>query len=120
MRTVSPGECNFSILERNQTMVGNGHSVSIAAKIFENLFRSAEWAFAVNNPIIAVEVTDEGMKRLRIRKMLLLAVKTDFPCSKSLLEGIYNLSSKNLPEYPLGQKEPITRICRHPALMIKR
>src|SRR3974377_2098256 len=115
MRTVSPGECHFSILEGNQAMVGNGHSMGVAAEIFENLFRPAEWAFAVNHPIIAVEVTDEGMKRLRIRKMLLLAVKTDFPCSKSLLEGIYNLSSKNLPEYPVGQNEPIKRITRTPA-----
>ena len=119
MRTVSPGKCNFSILERNQAMVGNGHSMSIAAEIFENLLWPAEWAFAVNHPMVAVEVTDEGMKRLRIRKILQLAVKTDLSFSKSLLEGIYNLSSKNLPEYPLGQKEPIARIRRHPALMIK-
>jgi len=120
MRTVSPGECNFSILERNQAMVGNGHSMSVAAEIFENLLGPAERAFAVNHPIVAVEVTDEGMKGLRIRKMLQLTVKTNLSFSKSLLKGIYNLSPKNLPEYPLRQKEPITRIRRHPALKIKR
>ena len=116
MRTVSPGERNFSILERNQAMVGNGHSMSVAAEIFENLLRPAERAFAVNHPIVAVEVANEGMKGLRIRKMLQLSVKADFPFSKSLFEGIYNLSSKDFPECPLRQKKPIARIRRHPAL----
>ena len=120
MRTVSPGEGNFSILERNQAMVGNGHSMGVAAEIFENLLRPAEWAFAVNHPIVAVEVANEGMKGLRIRKMLQLSVKADFPFSKSLFEGIYDLSSKDLPECPLRQKKPIARIRRHPALVIKR
>ena len=113
MRAISPGECHFSILERDQAMVGNGHSMSIAAEIFENLLRPAEWAFAVNDPLVAVEVTDEGMKGLRIRKMLQLTVKADLSFSKSFFEGIYNLSSKDLPEYPLRQKKPIARIRRH-------
>ena len=101
-------------------MVGNGHSMGVAAEIFENLLRPAEWAFAVNHPIVAVEVANEGLKRLRIGKMLQLAIKADFPFSKSLLEGVLNLSSKNLPECTLRQKEPIARIRWHPALMIKR
>ena len=104
MRTVSPCEGNFSVLERNQAMVGNGHSMGVAAEIFENLLTPAEWGFAVNHPIVAVKVADEGMKGLRIRKMLQLTVKPDFPFSKSLFQGIYNLSSKNFPEYPLRQK----------------
>ena len=120
MRAVSPGECNFSILKRNQAMVGNGHSMGVAAEIFENLLRPAEWALTVNNPIVAIEVVNEGMKRLRIRKMLQLAVTADLPFSKSLLEGIFDLSAKYLPECTLRQKEPIAWIRMHPALMIKR
>jgi len=120
MGPVSPGECNFSVLERDQAMVGNGHSMGVAAEIFENLLWPAEWAFAVNNPMVAVEVANEGMKGLRIRKMLQFSVEADFPFSKSRFKGIYDLSSKDLPERPLRQKKPIAWICRHPALVIKR
>ena len=120
MRTVSPGKSNFSILKRDQAMVGNGHSMRVAAEILENLLRPAERAFTVNYPIVAVEVTDEGMKGLRIRKMLQFSVKTDLSFSKSFFESINNLSSKNFPEYPLRQKEPVAWIRRHPAPMIKR
>ena len=62
MRAISPGECHFSILERNQAMVGNGHSMRVAAEIFKNLLRSAERAFAINNPMGAVEVANEVPK----------------------------------------------------------
>ena len=101
MRAVSPGECNFSILERNQAMVGNGHSMSVAAEIFENLLRPAEWALAMNHPIVVVEVANEGVKRLRIGKMFQLTVKPDLSFSKRLLKGVLNLSSKDLPQCPL-------------------
>ena len=120
MRAVSPGERNLSVLERDQAIVGNGHSMGVAADIFENLLRPAEWGFAVNNPVVVLDVANEGMKRLRIRKMLQLSVKADFPFSKSLFEGIYELSSKDLPQCPLRQKKLMAKIRRHPALMIKR
>ena len=119
MRTVSPSECNFSVLERDQAMVGNGHSMGVAAEIFENLLRPPEWPFAVNHPMGAVEIVNEGAKRLRIRKMLQFSVKADFPFSKSLLEGIYDLSSKYLPECIFRKKESILWIRRQPPLVIE-
>ncbi len=107
MRAVSPGERNISILEGDQAMVGNGHSMGIAAEIFENMFRTAEWAFTVNDPMVAIEVANKGMKRLRVRKKLQITVKADFPFSKCLLEGVLKLSPENLTECILRQKEPI-------------
>ena len=77
MHPVSPAEGNLSILKRDQAIVGNGNTMSVAAEIFDYVFRTSEWAFAVNNPLVPVDVTNEGMKRLRIRKMLQLSVKTD-------------------------------------------
>jgi hypothetical protein len=118
--TVSPGECNISTLKRDQTMVGNGHSMGVAAEIFENMFRTAKWPFTVYYPVFTLEIANEGIKRLRIRKMLQLAVKADFAFGESLLEGVLNLSAKSFPERLLRQKVLMARIRRHPALMIKR
>ena len=66
MRPVSPGKCNFSILKRDQAMVGNSHSMGIAAEIFENMFRTAEGALAVDDPIVAIEIANEVIKHLWI------------------------------------------------------
>ena len=101
-------------------MVGNGHSVSVAAEIFENMLRSAKWAFTVNDPMVAVDVANESMKRLRIREMFQFSVETDLAFRKSFFEGIYNFPSKDLPQCTFRQKEPVAGIRRHPALMIKR
>ena len=66
MRPISPGECDFSILKRDQAMVGNGHSMGVAAEIFKNLFWTAEWLLAVNNPFVAIKVAKEGIKHFGI------------------------------------------------------
>ena len=70
MRPVSPAECNLSIGKGNQAVVGNGHSMGIAADIPKNIFRAAERSFAVNDPVVPEQLTDKGVKRLRVRKML--------------------------------------------------
>ena len=98
MRPVSPGECNISILKRDQAMVGNGHSMCVAAEIFKNMFRTAEWALAVDDPVIAIEIANEGIKRLGIRKMLQFAIKLNLPFGESLSEGVLNFASKGLSE----------------------
>ena len=117
MRPISPAEGNISILKRDQAMVGNGHSMGIAAEISKNIFRTAKWRFAVNHPVVAEELADEGLKSLRVRKMLQFAVKADFAFGEGLHEGVFDLPSKNLSEHPLGKKE--LRICRHPTLMVE-
>jgi hypothetical protein len=37
--------------------------MGVAAEIFESLLWPAEWPFAVNHSIVAIEVINEGMKR---------------------------------------------------------
>jgi hypothetical protein len=49
--------------------------------------------------------------------MLKVSVKADLTFGECLVEGVLDLSSKDLPQHPLGQKEP--RICMHPVLMIE-
>ena len=116
MRPVSPAEGNISILKRDQAMVGNSHSMGIAAEISKNIFRAAKWRFAVNHPVVAEELADEGLKSLRVRKILQFAVKADFAFGESVLEGVLNLPSKNRSKHPLWKKE--LRVCGHPVLMI--
>jgi len=77
MRPVSPAECDISILERDQAIVGNGHSMGVAAEIAENIFRAAEGRLAMDDPVLAVEFADEGTKSLRVGKVLQFPVKAD-------------------------------------------
>ena len=66
MCAISPGEGNYPIFERNQAIVGNGYTMGVAAEVFENVFRPAKWPFAVNYPIVAVEIANEVIEHLWI------------------------------------------------------
>lgn len=66
MGAVSPSECDIAIGKRNQAMVGDGHSMSVAAEIAKNIFRAAKRAFAMDHPVMAEELTDKGVKQLRV------------------------------------------------------
>ena len=65
MGPVSPPEGNLPIHKGDQAMVGNGHSMGVAAEIPENIFRAAEGPFAVHDPVVGIESADEGVKSLR-------------------------------------------------------
>ena len=50
-------------------------------------------ALSVNDPVVTVEIANESIKRLWIRKMLQLSVKANFTFGESLPEGVLNLCS---------------------------
>jgi hypothetical protein len=117
---VSPVECDLSIGERNQAMVGTGHTMGVAAEILENVFRAAERPFAVDDPVVMEHLTDKGVKRLRIRKMLQLAMESDRALSESVLESLRELASEYATQRVSGQKKVVMQFCENPALMVER
>ena len=119
MGAVPPAKCHISIGKGDQALVGNGHAMCVAAEIAENIFRTAEWPFAVNDPVAAEHFTDEGVKRLRVRKMLQFAMKLDFALGERLLERFRELSSEYAPKHLLRHKEAMAGTPAHPALMIE-
>jgi hypothetical protein len=118
MSPVSPAEGNLSIFERDQAVVGNGHSMRVTAEIAEYMLRAPEWPFDVKDPVLAIEFADEGVKGLRVREMLQFAVKADLALGECLVEGILHLPSKHSAKRLLGQKEPVA-LCSYPAPVIE-
>ena len=119
MGAISPAECDIPIPKRNQAMVGNGHSMRVAAEISENIFRTTERSFTVNDPFVSEELTDKAVKCLRVGKMLQFAMEADFAFGESVFESCPEFPSKEFGKYLLWQKEAIAWIDGHPALMIE-
>ena len=59
------------------------------------------------------------MKRLRVRKMLQLAVEADFAFGESVLQSFPEFGSKYSLQHLFREKEAIAWIHAHPALMIE-
>ncbi len=106
MRPVSPAKCDLPVRKGNQAAIGNGYSMCVAAKIAENIFRAAEGPFAVDDPVVTEQLTDKGVKRLRVRKMLQFAMEAEFALGESILESLRESLARNTsPSTFCGRKK---------------
>lgn len=108
---------DFVIGEGDEAMVGDGHSMCVAAKVEENMLRSAEGRFAVDDPIVSEQLPDEAGERLRLGERLELAVETDLAVGEGVLQSCDKLAPKDAAEDFDGKKEGIARM--NPAFVIE-
>src|ERR1017187_8380221 len=122
-------------------MIGDGDAVGVACQIVEHIPRSAEGAFAVDDPLLTKERPQErGKGLLRVQraeagvsrqpppvergKGLLrgqraeAAGKHQLALMKGVLQAVDELATKDTAEYDHGQEERVTRV--DPALVIER
>lgn len=85
VRGVPPTEGDVVVGQREESMVGDGNSMCIAAEVAQNMLGTAEGPFTVDDPIVAVELPDERMESLRFREELELSVEAEFALSKGAL-----------------------------------
>jgi hypothetical protein len=72
---VLPKEGDALLVERYETMVGDGDAVSVAGQIVENVFRSTEGSLGIDDPLLSEELAQEPAEALRSGKLLERAVK---------------------------------------------
>jgi len=59
---VFPAKRDPIILERNQSMVGDGDAVRIASEIVQNMLGTAEWWLGVDDPVLVEELAEKVSK----------------------------------------------------------
>jgi hypothetical protein len=47
---VFPAKRNLAVLERQETLVGDGYPMGVAAEVFDHLLRATEGRLGVNHP----------------------------------------------------------------------
>ena len=70
VRIVFPEKRDPIILERNQSMVGDGDAVRIAGEIVQNMFRTSEGWLGVDHPVFAEEESQERVESAGLSKTL--------------------------------------------------
>ena len=60
---IPPSECYFSILEANETAIGNCNTMGISAEIAQHLLGPAERRFQIDDPAQGEQLTDETLKQ---------------------------------------------------------
>jgi hypothetical protein len=67
---ISPPEGNAFAIEGDESVVGDGDTMSIPAEIADDLFRPAEGGLGINNPILPKQRSEERREVFRFRQVV--------------------------------------------------
>jgi hypothetical protein len=102
---VPPAECNFIILEANETMIGNRDPMRICPEIPKHLFGSAERGLAIYDPAPSEQLTEEAAKHSGLRPASEQAVEPQLSGSVSFPEALDKLAAENFVEHIFREEE---------------
>ena len=102
---VSPAEGNLAVLLADQTVIGDGHPVGVAAEITENMLRATKGWFAVNHPVVAKQGAEERGESLGIGQKLEVPVEAELAVGEGLLQSINELAAEDSTQHLPGEKE---------------
>ena len=95
---------DLSIGERDQSVVGDGHTVGVAAQIVHHIFRATEGTFQIDHPILSIEWPQPSGEGLGLRQKLQVSVEVELAILKGLLESVDELAAKNFLQHFLGKE----------------
>src|ERR1700746_1734197 len=98
-------------------MVGDGHTVSVAAEIVQQIFGATEGRFQVDHPVLSVQWPQPGSEDLGLRQKLQLSLEVELAILESLLKSVDELAAKDFTQHPFGKKVVVSRT--NPAGVIK-
>ena len=107
VRGVSPAEGDLVLGKGNEAMVGDGNAMRIAAQVIEDMLRTPERPFAVNDPVLAEELPQEAGERLLLCEEPKVAVEADLALGESALQSCDELASEDAAEHLDRKKEEI-------------
>jgi len=106
---VPPAKGNLIMVKRDQTVVGDGDAVGVAAEILQNMFGAAKRWFAIDDPILPEEWPQEGRKGFRVGQKLEVPLEYQRAVGKGTLETSHELAAKDATENRDRQEEGIAR-----------
>src|SRR6516165_8893940 len=102
---VAPAKGDLVVGQRNQAMVGDSNTVSIAAEILEHILRATEGWFGVDNPVFAEERTQPSREELGMGERREFSRKVQLVALEGMLQAGDELATKHAPQYGDGKEE---------------
>jgi len=106
----------LAVLQADQTVIGDGHPVGVAAEIAEHRLRATKGWFAVNHPVVAEQGAEERSESLGVGQKLEVPVEAELAVREGLLQSIHELAAEDSTQHLPGEKE--ARAGVDPALVI--
>ena len=85
-------------------MVGDGHTVSVAAQIVQHICGATEGTFQVDHPVLSIQWPQPGGEDLGLSEEFQICLEAKLAILKSLLERIDKFAAKDFTQHPFGKK----------------
>src|SRR5205814_1888415 len=85
-------------------MVGDGHTMSVAAQILQHIFGTTKGTFQVHHPVLSVEWPQPGSEDLGLGEKLQVSLEAEPSVLEGLLERVDKLAAKDFPQHLFGEK----------------
>ena len=105
MSGVPPAEGDLPLRKRDQTMVGDGHAMGVAAKILEHIFGATEGRFRVDHPIFSEERPQPSSEGFGLSEGCQISREAQSAALERLLETGDELAAKDATQHFDGEKK---------------
>src|SRR5258708_4270731 len=109
VRGVSPAEGDVALLKGDESAVGDGDAVGVAAEIAQRVLRSPEGRLGVDDPVVAEQGSEPCGEASWFRQWRKVAVKREPVLVERRLQSGDELAAKDPAEYLHRQEEPVAR-----------
>ena len=99
MGGVSPAEGDVALFEGDESMVGDGDAVGVAAEITQRMFRSAEGWLGIDDPVVAEEGSAPSGEGSWIHKWGEVSMELELVVAEDGLQSVFELAAKDLAEH---------------------
>ena len=117
MSIILPAERHFAVRKRNQSVIGYSDTMRVACQVLKNVFRSAEWWFDVDHPIMPAQLAKKAAEESGFGKMLEIAMKLKLSVAEEALEAVHEFAAKHAAEHLLRKQEVVLGM--NPARVIR-
>ena len=101
---IAPTKRDLPIRKRDQSMVGDGHAMSVPAQITEHMLWASERTFRVDHPVLSEQWSEPRRKDFRLSEELQVSMKVELAVMKGALERFAELAAKGSAKHLDGKK----------------
>ena len=105
MSGVPPAKSHLSLVEAEESSVGDGDAVGVAGQVLQHVFRTAEGRLGVDHPLLVAHDREQGVKCTWLRERSQRAGEAEFVVSIALPEEGEQLAAEHAAEHTYRQKE---------------
>jgi hypothetical protein len=114
---ISPEKRNMAVLDSEDTVIADGDSMGIPAEVPKDAPGAIKGGFAIDDPLLMVELSPEGFEVAGMREMTDPALEYKITRFEAMFEEGKELPSEQCRDDPYGDEEAFA--AGHPAVAVR-